>query len=157
MAGVSFHFDSMQAMISKIQGLMSGGKLPGLTNGPTLQEKLNLQIESNKLPTVLVAPWGAEKINDITGILQLDNFGYPTGIAIIADVTAAGMTQEKRLGWRQTIMQALTNSDPGLVEMGGYSFNWVTQPMPIVDPDAWRVNKWVSGIVVWSYVSQPRL
>jgi hypothetical protein len=151
MPGTSNHYDAIQAIIAKITALRTGGFLTWMVSNPIEQEVLDFEIENTPTPVILIAPHGdgAEKINDFGDepLVDEDCISYPTAVAILADLTNVNLTLEQRLGWRQELRKVFNNTPPN-VNAGSY--RWRCQTATIINRQAWEVNKWVSGFIVWT-------
>lgn len=148
MAGVSNHYDAMTAL----KTLIEGASLSGLSSTGVLIQEVAEHDEKRLgtiLPFISISPYGQETTEDAN--INEDGVGYPILIGIVAAPDATAL--ETRLGWRQKIRRRLWNRSLSGLTM---NYNIKPEPLPIVDPAAWRIKMFCSGIVARVFFEEPR-
>lgn len=110
-------------------------------------------LPAQQFPSIVIAPWGPEKLDLAAGTTSRDDVVYRVFVAILA---ADNADQEAHfnqyLTWRQSIRQ-LFHDQP----LGDLCFSVQVEPLDIVDRDAWRQrNVFASGMVLNCFSREPR-
>jgi hypothetical protein len=142
-------------MLVEVREQIQALDLPGIGTGNILIaaspaiEILNMP--SVRFPAVVIGPFGAEEVTAQSNLR--DDVRYPVLLAI-CDTLASRSDEEhgdkqregldKRLGWRQTIRQALSNQR--LTQTLGFSLS--VTPLSIVETRAFERDLWVSSLLL---------
>jgi len=147
---MSVLYDCLIEIQKQVQGL----NLPGIPAGNVVLCQVPAveiaRMNSRHLPAVVIAPFGAETITSQSNLR--DDITYPVLVAIVASTKIDGENVnekqladfDQRLGWRQTIRQAFSQSR--LTQSLVHTI--AVQPLPIVDVAAFARDLYVSGFLL---------
>ena len=110
-------------------------------------------LPAQQFPSIVIAPYGAERLDPSAGTTSRDDVVYKVLVAIMAADNGDQQSNfNQYLTWRQSLRQ-LFHDQP----LASLCFRVEVAPLDVVDRDAWfQRNVFASGLVLHCYSREPR-
>lgn len=130
----AIHEELLDFVATTISGL-------SLTDSPAVV-KLSVPLDDKKdvpnLPAIVVTPFGVESIDPRGGTNESEDIGYPVLVAMIEQANGDQTTdRNKRLLWRQKIVDALIHTQPTIVTTFARPYDLTIEPADITSLPGW--------------------